>query len=229
MEALSLVLLAAAALAAPLDPGQGTQDAWQRAAALPAADPARAAAVVAALDATPGPLDEGALRLAWETGVEAARALRLDQAIAIQSALEERQPAAWSGMDLALSLDLSGRVGEADSVLERTIARANSAEPAALGELWSRRGLLWLGKGDERRARDHLGRALARGSRDAALLLAWLDLESGRLEGARAGFRAALYDDPSGAWALRGWGLALLPGDPRRAPSVPVPPEESDR
>jgi len=228
MEALGLALLLLP-LAAPLAPGQGAQDAWQRAAALPAGDPARATAVLEALRAQPGALDEAAQRVAWETGVEAARALRIEQAIAIQTALEERHPAAWSGMDLALSLGLAGRPDEADLVLERSLARALTAEPAACGELWSRRGLLWMGQGEERRARDCLGRALARGSRDAALLLAWMDLEHGRLEGARAGFRAALYDDPSGAWALRGWGLALLPEDPRPAPRSLVSPEDSDR
>lgn len=224
MEALSALALAVLALAG----GRGqdaAREAWQRAAALPAGDPARAAAVLEALAARQGPLDDASLRLAWETGVAAASELRLGEAVGIQQELAERHPEPWSAMDLALSLGRAGRTAEADLVLERALERVSRAEGAGL---WERRGLLWLGAGDERRARDCLGRALARGSGDAAVVLAWLDLERGRSAQARAGFRPGLYDDPPGAWALRGWGLSLLPIDPRPA-LAPANREESDR
>ncbi len=227
MAAVRLCLLAALLAGAGTAGAQeGAPAAWERAAALPAGDPARADAVAQALALWPGPLDPEELQLAWAAGVEAAGALRLERAIEIQTALEARHPAPWSGMDLALTLGLAGRLTEAERVLERTLA---STPGEGRAELCSRRGLLWLGAGDERRARDHLGRALALGSADAALVLAWLDLERGRPEEARAGFRAGLYDDPPGAWALRGWGLTLLPDDPRRAPRAPANPEDSDR
>jgi len=101
---------------------------------------------------------------------------------------------------------------------ERLVARALEGDRSAFEALVRRHQTPLV---------NHLYRLI--GSRDAALLLAWMDLEHGRLEGARAGFRAALYDDPSGAWALRGWGLALLPEDPRPAPRSLVSPEDSDR
>lgn len=223
--AVGLALLALAAQQAPRAvPEEGAS--WERAAALAADDPARAREVRALLAERPGPLDEAALRVAWETGVAAARALGLEDAIAIQGALDERHPAPWSAMDLALTLGLAGRTDEADSVLERALERADRAASA---ELWSRRGLLWLGAGDERRARDGLGRALARGSGDAAVLLAWLDLERGLLREARAGFRPGLYDDPPGAWSLRGWGLCLLPPARPATPRAPTNPEDPSR
>ena len=223
MAALSL-LAPALSLLGWLAPGgvQGT-DAWQRAEAARSGSPERSAALLEALAGTPGALEGAHLQLAWSVGVEAARALRLEDAIAIQTELEARNPGDWSAMDLALSLGLAGRTEDADRVLGRALERDRSAgRPTA--ELWSRRGLLWLGAGRERIARDHLGRALARGSSDAALVLGRLDLERGDPWTARAEFRSGLYDDPPGAWALRGWGLSLLPMLPSRAAPHPEDP-----
>ena len=50
-------------------------------------------------------------------------------------------------------------------------------------------------------------------------MLGRLDLDAGRLEAARKGFRASILSDRPAAWALRGWGLTLLPEPPtERAP-----------
>jgi tetratricopeptide (TPR) repeat protein len=207
---------------------QDTASAWRRVEEAPPGSRERAERLLEALEALEAapdePLSNERLQLAWSTGVEAARDLRLQDAIAIQWDLAARHPADWSAMDLALSLGLAGRPLEADVALERALVRARG-EGRPTAELWNRRGLLWLGAGRERLGRDHLGRALARGSTDAAVVLAHLDLSRGDRDAARAGFRSRLYDDPPGAWALRGWGLSLLPSaDPEPAPEHPEEP-----
>lgn len=232
MEALSrlaLGLFCALPVAAQAgdEPPPSAAELLGRAQAAAEGSPERLAAVRSALQTLDAPLEGASLRLVWQTGVDAARALELEDAIAIQSWLAARHPADWSAMDLALSLGMAGETARADAVLADAIARARTAgEPTA--ELWSRRGILWLGAGDERRGRDGLGHALALGSADASIVLALLDLHQGRPAKARAGFRAGLYDDPPGAWALRGWGLSLLPADPAR-PVRPLQSEDSYR
>ena len=138
----------------------------------------------------------------------ATELLWMEDAIAVQRELHRRYAATWSAIGLALSLHRGAPPGgsdAADAVLAAQIERG-----ADLPDLWSQRGLLAAGRGDERRARDHLGRALGLGSADAALMLARMDLARGRMGGARAGFRALLMEDEPHAWALRGWGIALL-------------------
>ena len=193
----------------PVTQGQEAEAAWAAVEAAAPDAPVRSEALREALRLQDGPLEGPRLQLAWTVGVEASRALRLDEAIEIQTYLEHWHPADWSSMDLALSLGKSGRTEEADGVLARAIAR-EGAQGRFVGELWNRRGLLALGNNDERSARNHLGRALARGSGDAAVVLARLDLREGSFQTARAGFRSRLYDVPPGAWAQRGWGLSML-------------------
>ena len=95
------------------------------------------------------------------------------------------------------------------------------AAQMALGEgspdLASQRGLNALGGGREAEALEHLAVALARGSDDAAVILARLDLARGRMRDARAGFRALISRPEPGAWAIRGWGVSLVetPLEPR--------------
>ena len=204
-----------AALLAPLLAGLLAQDpapADARWAAIAAREPGpdRASAVGRALKAGGGPLSADHLRLAWEVAVEEATALRLDGARAIQRVLHDRYAAVWSAMDLSLTLQRLGEEARADACLASQIAREESAGRPS-GALWSQRGILALGSGDERRARDYLGLGCARGSADAGVVLARLDLDRGRLPAARAGFRALLLDDDPSPWAPRGWGLALLP------------------
>ena len=182
--------------------------------------PARARVVAAALDAAPPHADEATygarLRLAWEVGVDEARAGRhADGAHPIQRRLHDLYPAPWSAMDLALTEALLGRSQRADTVLAAEIERARDAEAPVDPELWNRRGLVALGVGHERRGRDYLGRALRLGSTNAAVVLARLDLVQGDLIGARRGFRALSWSADPGAWAQRGYGLALLPARPR--------------
>lgn len=174
--------------------------------------PARARALVRALGAEREPTREQ-VSFAWGYGVElATERLWIDDAIAVQTALHERYDEQWSALNLAMTLHRAGRVEAAERVLARRAEEHAETLPVEQRrELWSNRGLLALGRGDERVARDRLGRALALGSTDAALVLAREDLARDDDAGARAGFRALLLDEEPHAWALRGWGLTLLP------------------
>ena len=172
--------------------------------------PQRASAAQRALEATHGPLTGPQATLAWEIGVEEARALRLETARVIQAALHERYLAAWSASDLALTQSKLSDYTAADALLAGQIDRERAAGRPTAG-LWATRGILALGSGDEPSARDYLGLGRVRGSADAGLVLARLDLTRGRLPEARAGFRALLLDPNPSPWAPRGWGLALLP------------------
>lgn len=185
------------ALAAP------SADSWDEAAAL-ADGPERTEAYVAALRA--GTPSGEQTRLAWEYGVRCAREhLWLADAVAVQRELHRHHGQAWSAMNLAGSLHRAGRTVEADAVL----AAQEALEPAP-AQIQNTRGIQALGAGDERAARDHLGRSLALGWTDSALVLARLDLSRGDAPAARDGFRALLADPEPHAWAHRGWGMALL-------------------
>jgi tetratricopeptide (TPR) repeat protein len=172
--------------------------------------PERARAVLRALEA-PSNLARWQFILAWNTAVDGARGLRFEEfALPIQLALHARYQAEWSALDLALTYKSMGEHAEADRILAEAIEREDAAGRTTRN-LWEQRGILALGSGDEARARDYLGKALAFGSDDAGLLLSRLDLMAGRTERARAGFRALILASPPPDWAWRGWGMTLLP------------------
>lgn len=227
--AVPLAPLPAEAAGAPADdPADDLEARWLRLGETPPS-PRRAREAVALLEDTlgiRGELSAEELRLVWDVGVQEALALRFEDALGVQEALYALYPAAWSASDLELTLRRLGRYGEGDAVLAAQIAREEAAggstSPVA-ADLWSQRGIGALGSGDERRARDYLGAGCARGSADACVVLARLDLAVGRLEEARAGFRALLVSQsetsatpppPASPWAARGWGLSLLPDAP---------------
>lgn len=190
---------------------------WFLAEAL-APGPARAGAVLAAL-AAPDDLARWQFFLAWNTAVDEARALRYEEsALPIQLELHRRYLADWSALDLSLTYKALGRFEAAEQVIGEAIVRETSAGRRP-GALWEQRGILALGSGNERAARDYFGKALALGSDDAGLVLSRLDLMDGRIEAARRGFRALLFDQPPPDWAWRGWGTALLP-QPFAAPAA---------
>ncbi len=147
--------------------------------------------------------------LAWEGWVEAAKDLRFDEALAIGRPLHAETRATWSAISLALSLNRSGRVQEADFVL----AGQAQLEPEAAA-LWNQRGIYALATGDEDRAMDYLNQAIDLGSADARAVVARHHLALGRWEQAREGFRRVLEDEPTHPWAARGWGLAVLSRGP---------------
>jgi tetratricopeptide (TPR) repeat protein len=182
------------------------------------------AEVVAALDA--GELDrayetgrslladsEGALELeaqqaAFRLGVALVDADRFERAAEVQTLLFERVPAEWSAINASLTLARIGRVEEADAVLAAELVRRPRS-----AELWNQRGVMWLGAGDQARARRHLGRAVRYGSLNASLSLGRLALLAGDLEAARAAFRPGVDRTDAHAWGLRGWAATLLPAD----------------
>lgn len=211
----------------------GVRESWL---AIPVLGPGRehARAVLTALEGTPSPSPEQ-VRLAWQAAVDEAAALRLrNGALPIQRALHARFPEPWAAVGLALTLHRLGETEEADALLAATIERERAAGRPT-GELWSSRGLLALGRGEVALGRDHLGRGLAQGSTDAALMLAKLDLDAGRVSAARDALRALVLEPEPSAWALRAWGLSLLePLEPRgpdptdHAPAPASAPNESD-
>lgn len=160
--------------------------------------------LLAALAATPE-LASWQVLLAWNCAVDEARSQRFEAALPVQEELHRRYAAEWSATDLALTYRQLGRRSELEALFQAALARTPT------GELWAQYAIATLGAGDERRARDYLGRALGLGSTDAALVLARLDLVTGRREAARAGFRVLILDAPPPDWAWRGWGTTLLP------------------
>lgn len=213
-------------LTEPFRPRPSGPESWAFAEAL-GDGPARAAQVLFGLDQSPphgDPLTYGRrLNLAWSVGVQEAREGRHEQgALPIQRRLHDLYPGAWSAMDLALTLGLLGRREEGDRVLAGEIERERleaGREGAEDPELWNRRGLLALGVGHERLARNYLGRAVRMGSTNAAVVLARLDLVRGRREEALRGFRALSWERGGGAWTQRGYGLSLLSPRPLPPPA----------
>lgn len=190
----------------------GAREQWFLADLLPLG-PERTRAILAALESPAAPT-RWQFFLAWNTAVDDARAMRYaESTLPIQLRLNERYQADWSALDLTLTYKALGEWSRAESVLEQAIQREESAGRRPFN-LWDQRGILALGAGDEPRARDYLGKAMALGSNDAGLVLSRLDLMQGRPEAARRGFRALLFDQPPPDWAWRGWGMALLPTAP---------------
>ncbi len=182
-----------------------TEESWLAAEIL-RADGGRLRALQEALAGTET-LDSAQVNLVWATALGELEGLRFDGAIDLLEDLHSRYLAEWSAINLSLAYAAVGRAEEADRVVAEQIQRQG---PQGSMALWSRRGNAAWGNGDDRRARDYFGKALALGSSDAAIVLARLDFFDDRILRARSGFRALLYDPEPSAWALRGWGLSLL-------------------
>lgn len=155
---------------------------------------------------------------AFQAFVEDVEALRLEPAERLAVALHDTARATWSAVSLAL---WSTRVGEherADRVLSEALARTTDAQGRL--DLLQRRAIAALGAGRLDEARDHLGHALALGGTDATQILARLALAEGDRRRAARLFGSLLVpradEDPLVVtpWALRGWGMALLPPEP---------------
>ena len=200
MISLASILLLVAASSAPGDD-------WVSLGALPGGS-ARGARIAALLEAGTGPLELPAQKLAFAAAARAVEDYDLELALAIQVPLERRVGAPWSAFDLALTLQKAGRVDEADGVFERMLSAAAAEQRPGL---WAQRGILALGAGRGVSARAYFGHALARGDADAAAVLARESLGRHNLTPARNGFRAALARNRTHPWALRGWGLSVLP------------------
>lgn len=155
----------------------------------------------------------GVLQLAFEEFLSLTRSYRLELARTLAEAMHARAAAGWSAMSLALIATRSGDSARAQQVLELEIAR--TPEGPRQYELLERLGLALQGAGNEPAALGPLGSAFARGSSNAGVVLGRIALREGRLGQARAIFRTLLIQDPPQSWALRGWGLSMLPRDPR--------------
>ena len=173
----------------------------------------RVKALLKALEAR-NPLSRWQVLLAWNTAVDAARALNLEAVtLPIQIQLHALYDDAWSANELALTYKALDQPTLADELLARAITREEIAGRLA-PDLWETRGIIALGCGNPTLARDHLGKAAAYGSAGATLLLARMDAAQGDMIAARRRYRGALADPIPADWAWRGWGIALLPDVP---------------
>ncbi len=167
---------------------------------------AAAQAAAAGLAGSTGDVAGEHQQLAFEILVQLASEGRHEQAEVLAAPLHERVAADWTAVNLCLVLSQTGRFDQADAVLHSQLPR--STDPA---ELWNQRALLASGQGHADLFRARLGRAVRLGSANAALSLARADALAGRLEAARAGYRAGCDRTPPAPWSLRGWALTLLP------------------
>lgn len=196
---------------APGDPDaartESEVEGWELAAQQLGSDAAAAARSAAAgLAASTGDVAGEHQQLAFEILVQLASEGRHAQAEVLAVPLHQRVAADWTAVNLCLVLSQTGRFDEADAVLHDQLPRAT--DPA---ELWNQRALLASGQGRADLFRARLGRAVRLGSANAALSLARADALAGRLEAARAGYRAGCDRTPPAPWSLRGWALTLLP------------------
>jgi hypothetical protein len=167
---------------------------------------------VRALDAA---LAEGAkadLPPRIERGIEAAeedaRNLKLDWAAAEARALHASAADRRTARLLARIQRLRGETDEAAELLEASLANASDAADRAA--LHDDLGEVRLAAGEEDRALEQFGAALALGSGRAAEHLAARALSDGRIERARALYRSLEDEAYRRHGAARGYALALL-------------------
>lgn len=191
---------------APAEPAPAVEG-WELAKQQLGSDAAAAAqAAAAGLAGSAGEVAGEHQQLAFEILIQLASEGRHEQAEVLALPLHERVAADWTAINLCLVLSQTGRFDQADAVLHDQLPR--STDPA---ELWNQRALLASGQGRADLFRARLGRAVRLGSANAALSLARADALAGRLEAARAGYRAGCDRTPPAPWSLRGWALTLLP------------------
>jgi len=176
----------------------------------------RARAVVAALDEVAN--DATALHERQARAFEVFQVEHDDyegaRAVAISEAMHRCAGASWSAFCLEGALRRTGDYVRADAVLREHLTR--ELAPAERLDVVLRRAIVYAGAGDRGAERAALGRGLVGGGADAYQMLGRLALAAGERAAARDLFRALVdrhAGDPAGAppWALRGWGLALLP------------------
>ncbi|HIK62212.1 MAG TPA: hypothetical protein EYF98_16165 [Planctomycetes bacterium] len=182
---------------------------------------ARAVAICNALNGGPAGLEQGH----WSRLLEISYAAFLEElglyagapARKVAEAQYRAAPGTWSVLCLEGVARRTGDLGRSAEVLESALAA--ESEPATQVELRERRSIVAGGAGDLETQFDWLGRALASRGSDGLQMRARLALAHGARERARALFRV-LVDRGRGPspdlgepppWALRGWGLALLP------------------
>lgn len=212
--------------------GACAQDAWEAARQLPDG-PERTAAIVASLaEDTWATLPVTArgerLEVAYRAFLGAEARFAGDEMLGLAEAMHARDRAIWSAFCLEGALRRGfGRYGDAEGVLEALQREYEAAgDPAQRGEavraLVERRALVAAGAGEREHEAALLGRALGAGSADARQILGFAALRAGDVRGALAHFEVLLAGAPSveqaptpardlPPWALRGYGVALLP------------------
>lgn len=222
--AVSCLLALASGLPAASGASAATATASRQRAALPEAPAAeRVEAVLLELDRTAGSeAFEHVLVRAFELFQQELDALEYEQAERLALSMHAHAQAGWSAWTLALISTRLGRHERALQLLEQQRAQAQTPQQAL--DVTVRLALAELGAGRRERARDLLGHALRQGSPDSRQILARMALAQGEFGRARALFGSLLPEMPqpeapatleSTPWALRGWGLALLPaGEP---------------
>lgn len=199
------------------DPLWGPGEAWISAQSLPPGT-RRARAFAAALQEVAGDPATLAPRLqaAYEAFREDQAAYRSDAGRILAEGMHDAAQAAWSAFNLASIHRLLGDYERADEVLADRYRMAT--DRAERLDLLQGRAIVAGAAGWLERERDLLGMALARGGEDSYQILGRQALAAGRRRRALALFRVLLEhhfgpqrlaDAPP--WALRGWGLALLP------------------
>ena len=162
------------------------------------------------------------LDVAFHAFLDAGERFAGDEMLSLAQGLYDRAPAIWSAFCLEGALRRGhGRYAEADAVIAERLA-IDGEQIGEMGrvELLERRAIIAAGRGAWAQERALLGPALVHGGRDARQILGLRALSRGdRPEAAR--LFGALLTDSAGdqpvapkdrpAWALRGWGLALLP------------------
>lgn len=190
---------------------------------------ARAQALCEALECGPGALEQGH----WSRLLEVAYAAFLEElglyagepACNVAEAMYLAAPAPWSSLCLEGVTRRTGNLARSAQVLERGLAI--EMDPVTQLELLERRSIVAAGAGELAVQLDWLGRSLIQKGSDGLQMRARIALAQGARKRSTVLFRV-LVDRSRGPlptlgvpppWALRGWGLALLPAGPES--SVP--------
>lgn len=196
--------------------------------------PARAKAMCKALKSGAEGLEPGRwaqlLKLSYESFLEELGLYAGQSARDLAEAMYGSAPATWSVLCLEGAARRTGDLGRAAEVLEGGMVLNADADRLELRE---RRAIVAAGAGELPTELDWLGRALLLRGNDGLQMRARLALAMGARQRSRGLFRVlvdrsrgpapALGEPPP--WALRGWGLALLPPGPESSvsPGGPAP------
>jgi hypothetical protein len=221
----ALALTVGIAFGAP-GPALSAQDAWPLLRVMEPG-PARAEALCLALEKGPLGLDPGhwlgLLELSHQAFLEELKRFAGAPARRVAEAMHRASPAIWSSLCVEGVARRMGDLERSTEVLESALARTGNAD--SLLELRERLAIVCAGWGRNAQQLDWLGRALVLGGDDGLQMRGRLALSEQQSSRARALFRV-LVDRSRGPlpslkepppWALRGWGLALLPPAPESA------------
>lgn len=158
---------------------------------------------------------DGLIQEAWQAWVTAYDGYAGERALLLARAMHEVSGAIWSVEILEGTCRRLGLYEHAAAVIQEQLTRTPSGPDQVF--LLERRALVAAGAGDPSAQLEFLGRALAAGGVDAQQVLGRRALSAGRLERARGLFRGlverqTLEGGVNAPWALRGWGVTLLPG-----------------